>query len=264
MRVYMDSVRGAPFYVKEVIIIRTLCLTLVLLLCLSSLAVAETPDRIGAVGVIERISEAGDNFWLRLPSGLGYLVCEVRVTDETILNMDAPLQEGAIVDVLFDAPVKTPIVETSSIGAARIQDAMYDMYINVGEQAGANPAEAYGTICGGARVLFPEGTDTEALRNQTVRFRPYSVEGSEPSELVEAREYEMIEIIDGEIIEMDGDTLLITPYLTEEPVRVQLTDHTTLVHALGEGMTISVVYTDMDEAATPAEVTALTIWPNFG
>lgn len=243
---------------------RKLCLLLVVLLCLNLSAVAEytIPDRLGFVGVIERMGEAGDRFWMTQP---GDYVYEVQVTEKTVLATEDALHVGMIVDVLLDAPEKVATIGDHPVRAARIQDAMYDMYVWVTEGAGDNPAGAGGIVSGNPRVLFPAGTDVKAIEDKQIRFRPYVVEGTSPHELVEAREFTEINIVGGDVLSVDGDSILIAPYnAEEESIRVRITDHTTQVHALAPGMSVEVVYSVMDYAMSPPEIAALTIWPSFG
>lgn len=243
--------------------LKRLCLALAVLMCMASIAFAESemPDRIGIVGIIEQLSDEGDSFCVRQPDGYTQ---EIHVTENTALNMEEALRDGLLVYVRFDASIKSAAFGREPVNAARIQNAMYDMYIG-NENDGTNPAGAGGVYSGNPQILFPAGTDIKALVDKNIRFMPYTVEGAAFTELVEARKFEPVDIIGGVIESASGNTLQIAPYNAAwESVRILVTDETTFVYDMSPGMTVDVVYTELDDSASPPEVTALTIWVGFG
>lgn len=241
---------------------RKLCILTVLLLCLCSTGIAEyvMPERIGVVGIIEAMTE-GDSFVLLNPDEIRY---EVHMTDDTRVNTSEPLREGLIVDVLFAEPIETKGGAQPPVNAARIQDGMYDMYIHEDGAPGANPVGAGGIVSLNPMVQFPEGTDTDAIKGKYIRFRPYAVDVRPITELVQARAFEPVALVDGDILSLEDGVMGFLPYNTQEEVRVLITEETTLVHTLREGMSICVVYSAEEGADVPPEIDALTIWPNFG
>lgn len=242
---------------------KRLCLILAGLLCMISLTAGaiDYPDRIGALGIVEQVSDQGDSFWVREPYD-GGVAQEVHVTEATVLDMEEPVQDGLIVYVRFESPISSDEVGQIPVDASHIQHAYYDVTIDSNE---TNPVDASGTLTGYLQVQLPASTDLTALGNELIRFVPYVVEGSDPTKLVEAREFEVVNIIGGDIVSIDGDSIEVKPDNAEwESIRVLITDDTILLHELNQGDVINIVCSELDDSVSPPQVTALTIWISIG